>query len=112
MRPSASDLISRMRPRGESISVPSSEKVGQYGRQSPQCTQRSTPSTLSPWRASGTGGLASVTCAIASDASHEPPRVEDAAGIEALLDALHEAERGPGVVPHRDPLLDRERGPL
>ncbi len=29
MRPSASDLINKIRPRGESISVPSSEKVGQ-----------------------------------------------------------------------------------
>jgi hypothetical protein len=38
MRPSASDLTRKMRPRGESISVPSSENVGQEARQRPQWT--------------------------------------------------------------------------
>ena len=43
----------KMRPRGESISVPSSENVGQYARQSPQWTHWLTPSTDSPCRLSG-----------------------------------------------------------
>src|SRR5678815_1509253 len=49
----------KIRPRGESISVPSSENVGQYARQSPQCTHWLTPSTDSPCRLSG---LAAVGC--------------------------------------------------
>jgi len=53
IRPSASDLMMKMRPRGESISVPSSENVGQYARQSPQWTHWLTPSTDSPCRLSG-----------------------------------------------------------
>src|SRR5262249_62228724 len=53
MRPSASDLIMKIRPRGESISVPGSENVGQYARQSPQWTHWLTPSTDSPCRLSG-----------------------------------------------------------
>jgi hypothetical protein len=56
MRPSASDLMMKMRPRGESISVPSSENVGQYARQSPQWTHWLTPSTDSPCRLSGPVG--------------------------------------------------------
>src|SRR5207237_3578284 len=68
MRPSASALIVKMRPRGESISVPSSENVGQYARQSPQCTHWFTPSTESPCSASGPvgpGGSVVCECAVA-----------------------------------------------
>ena len=43
----------KMRPRGESISVPSSENVGQYARQRPQWTHWFTPSTESPCRVNG-----------------------------------------------------------
>ena len=37
--PSSSWLTRWIRPRGESISSPHSEYVGQAGRQKPQCTQ-------------------------------------------------------------------------
>jgi hypothetical protein len=47
----------KMRPRGESISVPSSEKVGQDARQRPQCTHWCTPSTESPDSVSGPAGV-------------------------------------------------------
>ena len=39
-RSSQTFFMSRIRPRGESISTPSSAKVGHVGRQSPQWTQR------------------------------------------------------------------------
>jgi len=57
----------KMRPRGESISVPSSENVGQDARQSPQWTHWLTPSTESPWSVSGPGIFAGdswTVCAI------------------------------------------------
>src|SRR5688500_9297141 len=84
MRPSARDLMRKMRPRGESISVPSSEKVGHEARHRPQCTHELTPSTDRPCSASGGGGTTAGTW-LTSDACHEAAGVEDVAGIQLLL---------------------------
>src|SRR5206468_886222 len=105
MRPSASDLIVKMRPRGESISVPSSEKVGQYARQSPQWTHWLTPSTESPWRFNTPAGAGAdvwvgVLTRASSDPGDEAPGVQDVAGIELRLDPLHDAPGGAGAPVH------------
>ena len=44
MRPSDTARIRYTRPRGESISWPSTRYVGHWGRQMPQCTQSRMPS--------------------------------------------------------------------
>src|SRR5262249_56025068 len=103
MRPSASDFTRKMRPRGESISVPSSENVGQYARQSPQCTHWFTPSTESPWRfrtPAGAGVEVWVDVVIrgSSDSRDEAAGVQDVAGVELRLDPLHDPARGPAIV--------------
>ena len=66
MRPSASDLTMKIRPRGESISVPSSENVGQEARQRPQCTHWFTPSTESPCSVSGPPPPVCDSCVVTS----------------------------------------------
>src|SRR5918996_13899 len=98
MRSSASDLIRKMRPRGESISVPSSAKVGQEARQSPQWTHWLTPSTERPWSASGRGD-SWIACAIRSllsrpralDADGEAAGVQHVLRVELGLDPPHDA---------------------
>src|SRR4030095_17158919 len=98
-----------VRPLDESTACPSRKKVGEEASQRPQCTQRSTPSTLRPCRVSGAEGLGSVVtgCAIGLDRSDEATGIQDTPWGEALLEALHEAERRPGGIPHRHALLDR-----
>src|SRR5690349_24427336 len=105
MRPSASDFTRKIRPRGESISVPSTENVGQYARHRPQCTHWLTPSTLSPWSVSGAdGGDVEV---VISDTRDEPAGVEHVVGVELGLDALHESAGHSRIVPHRQRRLHR-----
>src|SRR5262245_24308207 len=114
IRPSASDLIMKIRPRGESISVPRSENVGQYARQRPQCTHWFTPSTVSPCRASD--GVPDVIRSPLnldvpwpSNISHETAGIEDVARVELALDPLHDPSRGARVVPHTDGLFHGTR---
>ena len=56
--PSSTPFMSTMRPRGESISSPSTRYVGQAGRQNPQCTQVSTARAIaSRWGSAGSSGM-------------------------------------------------------
>ena len=56
--PSSALFISRMRPRGESISSPSSRYVGHAGRQNPQWTHVETACAMCP--PAGPNALASM----------------------------------------------------
>ena len=85
--------MSRMRPRGESISSPHSTYVGHVGRQKPQCTQSSM--RLGLGRVEGRRRLGRYVRSLPRSG-----RVEGAVGVEARLDAAHErlgAQRPPGV---------------
>ena len=87
MRPSARDFTRKIRPRGESISVPSSANVGQYARQSPQWTHWFTPSTESPCSVSGVG-VAGAAVTVSS-------LIDLAGGLERRADAPDMAPRPP-----------------
>src|SRR5579885_621142 len=68
-----------MRPRGESISTPSSRYVGQAFRHKPQWTQRS--------RSACCGAS---TLAAASDAAIESSRIQQMTRVEQVLHPLHD----------------------
>src|SRR5512143_2457983 len=93
-----------MRPRGESSSLPSTRYVGQVARQNPQCTQlRRMRSATSP---SGVLRKESARVVCMSEVGVEPAAVEDAPGVEALLEGAvqrrqRRRERGEGAVDGR-----------
>ena len=100
----------KIRPRGESISVPSSENVGQFARQNPQCTHwLSAPrrdTAVQPGAAGlgGGSGRRVVTPGVRLGRQIPPtkrPGVEDALGVELGLDPLHDAPGRARSVPHR-----------
>src|SRR5439155_10732469 len=86
VRPSHAARMRRIRPRGESISTPSTAYVGQLGRQKPQWTHRCRRSFAgaSPLRYSLKARGETV---LANDRSSG---LEDARWIEGRLEALHE----------------------
>src|SRR5258706_630051 len=80
-----------MRPRGESISSPHRTYVGQAGRQKPQWTQSSINAVSGGWCGSkleGLDGLSCVSCSIL-DSTKETAGVQDAVGVEAMLELAH-----------------------
>src|SRR5512138_2014092 len=73
-----------MRPRGESSSLPSTWYVGQVARQKPQCTQfLRMRSATSP---SGVLRKESAMWVCMSEIGIQPAAVENAPGVEALLE--------------------------
>src|ERR1035437_8547735 len=79
-----------MRPRGESISSPSSRYVGQAFRQSPQCTQRSRSNCLGP-------------TPVFSDTAIQSATVQKVGGVKQVLDAPHDFQ----IAARRRPQLKR-----
>src|SRR5438034_1149765 len=100
----------KMRPRGESISVPSSENVGQEARQSPQWTHWLTPSTESPWSVSAIRPFRSRPRAL--DAGDEAAGVQHVLRVELGFDPPHDAAGRARVVPDGELRLHGERRPL
>src|ERR1039457_7186236 len=79
-----------MRPRGESISNPSSRYVGQAFRHSPQWTQRSRSNCLGP-----KSGF--------SDTAIQSATVQKVGGVKQVLDAPHDFQ----IAARRRPQLKR-----
>src|ERR1035437_4103389 len=79
-----------MRPRGESISSPSSRYVGQAFRQSPQWTQRSRSNCLGP-------------TPFFSDTAIQSATVQKVGGVKQVLDAPHDFQ----IATRRRPQLER-----
>src|ERR1019366_4855442 len=84
--PLATWTIWYTRPRGESISRPSSRYVGQAFRHRPQWMQRSRSTCCGPY-------------ALCSDTAIEPAAVEEVRGIEQPLQPFHQFKVGPGSGP-------------
>src|ERR1035438_9937926 len=79
-----------MRPRGESISNPSSRYVGQAFRQSPQWTQRSRSNCLGP-------------TPVFSDTAIQSATVQQVGGVKQALDAPHDLQ----IAARRRPQFER-----
>src|ERR1035438_5816027 len=75
-----------MRPRGESISRPSSRYVGQAFRHRPQCTQRSRSNCLGPK-------------SVFSDKTVKSATVQQVPRIKQMLDPLHDFKIAAGGRP-------------
>src|SRR5260370_24399652 len=81
-----------MRPLGESISSPHRTYVGAAGRQKPQWTQSSINAVSGGWCGSkleGLDGLSCVSCSILNS-TKETAGVQNAVGVEAMLELAHE----------------------
>src|SRR5260370_22697886 len=81
-----------MRPLGESISSPHRTYVGHAGRQKPQWTQSSINAVSGGWCGSKLEGLDGLSCASCSilDSTKETAGVQDAIGVETMLELAHE----------------------
>src|SRR5712692_5214410 len=87
-----------MRPRGESISTPSSRYVGQAFRQRPQWTQRAR------------SDCAGRSCAIeSSETIVEAPMVKELLRVERLLDPGHDLQLRSRIGPQLELALDLVR---
>src|ERR1019366_8974567 len=75
-----------MRPRGESISRPSSRYVGQAFRHRPQCTQRSRSNCMGPK-------------SVSSDKTVKSATVQKVPRIKQMLDPLHDFKIAAGGRP-------------
>src|SRR4249920_1493828 len=86
--PEARPRMRSMRPRGESASSLHDWYVGQAGRQKPQWTQSS--------RRLRAGAADSVVleplAPDTSEPSHEPSGIQEAVGVEAVLETPHDVE--------------------
>src|SRR3954447_12548313 len=85
-----------MRPRGESISVPSTLYVGQWFRQSPQCTQVESSSQLG-WSLPPTTGFRCGSCTWGSNAvvsDNESSPVQNIFWVDGPLYRPHHAHIG------------------
>ena len=97
MRPSARDLMRKMRPRGESISVPSSGEgraVGEAEAAVHAAVDALDALAVEGQRTRRRVGASRWRAPWRLDAAHEAPGVQDARGIQLGLEPLHDPMRG------------------